>query len=131
MKDLVFALCQSWNALSSTITSSWKNLWPDVIATPTNDPQISVSSEVIEQIAAETQIIPEYLETCYTTMNQEDGDEEIPTAPQVKAQDAINAFEVGLQWTEEDVASYNELLLLRRLRGKARTSRFNNVKHRN
>lgn len=60
MKDLVFALCQSWNALpSSTITSSWKKLWPDIVATPTTDPQISVPSEVIEQIAAETQISPE------------------------------------------------------------------------
>lgn len=154
MKDLVFALCQSWNALpSSTITSSWKKLWPDIVATPTNDPQINVPSEVIEQIAAETQISPEDLETWYrgmekeenifhemsdeeiikeissaTTIKQEDDDEVIATTPQVTAQDAINAFELGLQWAEENGASYNELLLLRRLRDKALISRFNNVK---
>ncbi|KAK9874218.1 hypothetical protein WA026_002572, partial [Henosepilachna vigintioctopunctata] len=110
--DLVFALCQSWNALpSSTITSSWKKLWPDIVANTTNDPQISVPSEVIEQIAAETQISPN---DKYT--------------PQVTAEDAINAFELGLQWAEANGASYKELLLLRRLRDKALISRFNNVK---
>ncbi len=140
MKDLVFTLCQSWNALpSSTITSSWKKLWPDIVANPTNDPQISVTSELIEQITAETQISPENLETwcrgmdkeenifyemsdeeiikeISTPINQEDDDEVIATTPPVKVQDAMNAFELGLQWAEENGASYNELLLLRRLR---------------
>lgn len=64
----------------------------------------------------------------HTTINQEDDDEVIATTPQVKAQDAINAFELGLQWAEENGASYNELLILRRLRDKALISRFNNVK---
>ncbi|CAH0721901.1 unnamed protein product, partial [Brenthis ino] len=154
MKDLVFALCQSWNALpSSTITSSWKKLWPDIVATPTNDPQISVPSEVIEQIASETQISSNDLETwfrgmdkeenifhemsdeeiikeisSYKTINEEDDDEVIATTPQVTTEDAINAFELGLEWAEANGASYNELLLLRRLRDKALISRFNNVK---
>ncbi|CAG4981148.1 unnamed protein product [Parnassius apollo] len=91
-----------------------KKLWPDIVATPTNDPQISVPSEVIEQIAAETQISPENLETwCrgidkeenifhemsddeiikeisrYTTINQEDDDEVIATTPQVKAEEVL------------------------------------------
>ncbi|XP_069968071.1 jerky protein homolog-like [Bactrocera oleae] len=152
MKDLVFALCQLWNALpSSTITSSWKELWPDIVANPTNDQQISVPSELIEQIAAKTQISPENLETwcremdkeenifyemsdeeiikeISTPINQEDDDEVIATTPPVKAQDAMNAFELGLQWAVENGASYNELLLLRRLSDKALFSRFNNVK---
>ncbi|KAL3268570.1 hypothetical protein HHI36_007678 [Cryptolaemus montrouzieri] len=135
MKDLLFALCYSWNALPpSTITSSWKTLWQDIVAAPTNDPQISAPSGVMEQIAAETQISPEDLETwcCgmdkdYSTINQED-DQVIANIPQVKAQDAIYAFELGLQWAEENGVSYNELLLLRRLRKKALISRFNNVK---
>lgn len=154
MKDLVFALCQSWNALpSSTITSSWKNLWPDIVTTPSNAPQISVASEVIEQVAAETQISSEDLEiwcrgmdqeesvfhqmsdeeiisqvSTSTVISEEDDDEVIPATSQVVAQDAINAFELGLQWAEENGASYNELLLLRRMRDKALGSRFNNAK---
>lgn len=64
----------------------------------------------------------------YTTIDEEDDDEQIATTPQVTAQDAINAFELGLQWAEENGTSYNELLLLRRLRDKALVSRFNNVK---
>ncbi|KAG5870313.1 hypothetical protein JTB14_004782 [Gonioctena quinquepunctata] len=154
MKDLVFALSQSWSALpSSTIISSWKKLWPDIITTPSNDPQISVTSEVIEQVATETQISPEDLEVwcrgmdkeenvCLemsdediikevsnnTTNDQEDNDDVIATAPQVTDQDAVNAFELGLQWAEENGTSYNELLLLRRLRDKALISRYNNLK---
>lgn len=154
MKDLVFALSQSWSALpSSTIKSSWKKLWPDIITTPSNDPQISVTSEVIEQVATETQISPEDLEVwCRgmdkeenvflemsdediikevsnnTTNDQEDNDDVIATAPQVTDQDAVNAFELGLQWAEENGTSYNELLLLRRLRDKALISRYNNLK---
>ncbi|XP_050530390.1 tigger transposable element-derived protein 2-like [Daktulosphaira vitifoliae] len=63
MKDLVFAFCQSWNTLSSsTITSSWKKLCSDIVTSPSNDPQISVTSEVIEQVAAETQISSQDLE---------------------------------------------------------------------
>ncbi|KAK9891973.1 hypothetical protein WA026_017456, partial [Henosepilachna vigintioctopunctata] len=98
-------------------------LWPDIVATPTNDPQI-VPSEVIEQIAAETQISSNDLETwfrgmdkegiifseisdkeiikeisIYKTINEED-DEVISTTPQVTAEDAIIAFELGLQWAE-------------------------------
>ncbi|KAG5861027.1 hypothetical protein JTB14_032401 [Gonioctena quinquepunctata] len=154
MKDLVFALSQSWSALpSSTVKSSWKKLWPDIITTPSNDPQISVTSEVIEQVATETQISPEDLEVwcrgmdkeenvCLemsdediikevsnnTTNDQEDNDDVIATAPQVTDQDAVNAFELGLQWAEENGTSYNELLLLRRLRDKALISRYNNLK---
>ncbi|KAL4709549.1 hypothetical protein ACJJTC_007280 [Scirpophaga incertulas] len=52
----------------------------------------------------------------HTIINQEDHDEVITTTPQVKAQDAINACELGLQWAEENgTTPYNELLLLRRL----------------
>ncbi|XP_052749794.1 jerky protein homolog-like [Galleria mellonella] len=145
---------QSWSALpSSTIKSSWKKLWPDIITTPSNDPQISVTSEVIEQVSTETQISPEDLEVWYrgmdkeenvflemsdkdiikevsnnTTNDQEDNDDVIATAPQVTDQDAVNAFELGLQWAEENGTSYNELLLLRRLRDKALISRYNNLK---
>ncbi|CAG4958097.1 unnamed protein product [Parnassius apollo] len=154
MKDFVFALCQSWNALPpSTITSSWKNLWPDIVTTPDSDPQIRVNSEVIEQVAVETQISSQDLEiwihgidkeenvfhemsdeeiinqvSSSTIINKEDDDDVIETTPQVAAQDAINAFELGLQWAEENGASCDELLLLRRLRDKALVSRFNNVK---
>ncbi|KAG5887138.1 hypothetical protein JTB14_024247 [Gonioctena quinquepunctata] len=99
-----------------------------------NDPQISVTSEVIEQVATETQISPEDLEVwcrgmdkeenvCLemsdediikevsnnTTNDQEDNDDVIATAPQVTDQDAVNAFELGLQWAEENGTSYNEL----------------------
>ncbi|KAG5888111.1 hypothetical protein JTB14_023405 [Gonioctena quinquepunctata] len=124
-----------------------------IITTPSNDPQISVTSEVIEQVATETQISPEDLEVwcrgmdkeenvCLemsdediikevsnnTTNDQEDNDDVIATAPQVTDQDAVNAFELGLQWAEENGTSYNELLLLRRLRDKALISRYNNLK---
>lgn len=130
-----------------------QKLWPDIVTTPGNDPQISVTSEVIEQVATETQISPEDLEfwcrgmdkeenvfpemsdeeiikevSNYTTNKQEDNDDVIATAPQVTAQDAVNAFELGLQWAEENGTSYNELLLLRRLRDKALISRYNNLK---
>ncbi|KAG5869351.1 hypothetical protein JTB14_015118 [Gonioctena quinquepunctata] len=130
-----------------------EKLWPDIITTPSNDPQISVTSEVIEQVATETQISPEDLEVwcrgmdkeenvCLemsdediikevsnnTTNDQEDNDDVIATAPQVTDQDAVNAFELGLQWAEENGTSYNELLLLRRLRDKALISRYNNLK---
>ncbi|KAK9892198.1 hypothetical protein WA026_019003 [Henosepilachna vigintioctopunctata] len=63
-----------------------------------------------------------------TTNDQEDNDDVIATAPQVTDQDAVNAFELGLQWAEENGTSYNELLLLRRLRDKALISRYNNLK---
>lgn len=144
MKDLVFALCQSWNSLpQSIITSSWKNVWPEIVSTPSTIPQISVSSEVIEQVASETQISSENLEIWYRGMNEEesvfqqlsdeeiinqastpttdqdDDDELVVASPQVTAKNAINAFETGMQWAEENGASYNELLLLRRLRDKA------------
>lgn len=148
MKDMTFALCQSLDALPlSTITSSWKKLWPDIVSTPTNDPQISVPSEVLEQIFAEVQISPEDLETWCgglniekntpemsddeissdTTISHEDDDEVPASTPQISAQDAINAFELGLQWADENGASYDELLVLRRLKDKAKISRFNNV----
>ncbi|CAD7006485.1 unnamed protein product [Ceratitis capitata] len=129
------------------------SLWPDIITTPSNDPQISVTSDVIEQVSTETQISPEDLEVwCRgmdkeenvflemsdediikevsnnTTNDQEDNDDVIATAPQVTDQDAVNAFELGLQWAEENGTSYNELLLLRRLRDKALISRYNNLK---
>ncbi|CAB3232778.1 unnamed protein product [Arctia plantaginis] len=84
--------------------------------------------ETIFQEMSDEEIIKEI--SSYTTINQEDDDVVIATTPQVKAQDAIDAFELGLgwQWAEENGASYNELLLLRRLRDKALISRFNNVK---
>ncbi|KAG5862706.1 hypothetical protein JTB14_020362 [Gonioctena quinquepunctata] len=115
----------------------------------------NVTSEVIEQVATETQISPEDLEVwcrgmdkenvCLemsdediikevsnnTTNDQEDNDDVIATAPQVTDQDAVNAFELGLQWAEENGTSYNELLLLRRLRDKALISRYNNLKQKN
>ncbi|CAH2001420.1 unnamed protein product [Acanthoscelides obtectus] len=73
MKDLVFALCPSWNALpSSTIKSPWKKLWPDIVTTPSNVPQISVTSEVIEQVATETQMSPEDLEIWCREMDKEE-----------------------------------------------------------
>ena len=37
-----------------------------------------------------------------TTNDQEDNDDVIATAPQVTDQDAVNAFELGLQWAEEN-----------------------------
>lgn len=97
---MVFALSQSWSALpSSTIKWSWKKLWPDIITNPSNDPQISVTLEVIEQVSTETQISPEDLEVWCRGMDK-----------------------------EENGTSYNELLLLRRLRDKALISRYNNLK---
>lgn len=153
MKDSVFSLCQSWNALlPSAITSSWKNLWPEIVTTPSTAPQVSVTSEVIEQVATETQISSENLEIWYRGMdedesvfhqmsdeeivnqvsipiiNEDDDDEVIATTSQVSAKDAISAFELSMQWAEENGASYNELLLLRRLRDKALLSRLANVK---
>lgn len=73
MKELIFALSHSRNALlSSTITSSWKKVWPDT--TPSSDLQISVTSEVIEQVAAETQINPEDLGIWCRGMDKEEND---------------------------------------------------------
>ncbi|XP_050547432.1 tigger transposable element-derived protein 2-like [Daktulosphaira vitifoliae] len=87
-----------------------KKLWPDIVNSPSNDPQISVTSEVIEKVAAETQIRSQDLEIWYhgldkkenifyhmsddeiikeissnTTINQEDDDDVIATTPQVIA----------------------------------------------
>ncbi|KAK9879390.1 hypothetical protein WA026_006459, partial [Henosepilachna vigintioctopunctata] len=107
-----------------------KKLWPDIVASSSNDPQISVTSEIIE-VAAETRINPKDLKiwcrgldrkenilyemtdeevikeiSSNTTINQEhDDDDVIETTPQVTAQNAINAFKLGLQWTEENGAS--------------------------
>lgn len=42
---------QSWNALpSSTIRSSWKKLWPNIVENPSNEPQITVTPEIINQV---------------------------------------------------------------------------------
>ncbi|KAG5872633.1 hypothetical protein JTB14_003721 [Gonioctena quinquepunctata] len=153
MKDLVLLLVsRGVQAISINYYIAWKKLWLDIITTPSNDPQISVTSEVIEQVATETQISPKIWKSgagmdkeenvCLemsdediikevsnnTTNDQEDNDDVIATAPQVTDQDAVNAFELGLQWAEENGTSYNELLLLRRLRDKALISRYNNLK---
>jgi len=58
---LVFAFYQSLPP--STITLLWKKLWADIVAIPINDLQlISVISDVIERVAAETQTSSENLE---------------------------------------------------------------------
>ncbi|KAF5293513.1 hypothetical protein FQA39_LY02998 [Lamprigera yunnana] len=94
----------------------------DSVTTPSNDPQISVTSEVIEQVAAERdksgrfenlesteenifhemsdeEIIKKISSS--KTINQEDDYNVIATTPQLTAQDEINAFELGLQWADE------------------------------
>ena len=145
MKDLVFALCQSWKSLpQSLITSSWKKIWPDIVNNPSHDLQISVSSEVIQQVAKATQLSSEDLKiwcdgmdknenifhemtdeeiidnvSSSNTINEEDDDDVFPNTPTVTTKEAVNAFDMGLQWAEENGVSYKELLLLRRQRDKA------------
>lgn len=70
---------------------------------------------------SDEQIIKEISST--TTIIQED-DDVITTTLQETAQDAINVFDLCLQWTKESGASYNELLLLSKLRDEALILRF-------
>ncbi|KAG5865966.1 hypothetical protein JTB14_012195 [Gonioctena quinquepunctata] len=58
MKKLGFALSRVECAFRHQLFIVLEKLWPDIITTPSNDPQISVTSEVIEQVATETQISP-------------------------------------------------------------------------
>lgn len=93
---LSFCTLSIWYALPpSTITLLRKQLWPDIIPTSRNDLQISVTSELIEQVAAETQISSEDVEiwcrnaeiinqvSNFTTINQEEDDDVITTTLQL------------------------------------------------
>ncbi|XP_041979219.1 jerky protein homolog-like [Aricia agestis] len=152
MKDLFYLLCECWNEMPDTaIASSWNNLWPEIVF-EYRPLQLVVDYDLIHKFAIRTQISSKILENWFQGRREEESllhklsdeeimkqvlstsdtvneveAEELVCSPLVPVDEAIKAFEVGLQWAEENEASYEELMLLRRLRDKALLSRLQNT----
>lgn len=71
LQDLITYLSYSWNQLpQSSITLSWKNLWPQSVS-GVIPPQINLISSVSERICHELQINEEILNTWYNGVNED------------------------------------------------------------
>ncbi|XP_022823355.1 jerky protein homolog-like [Spodoptera litura] len=146
LKDAVFNVTEAWNMVpQKAIQSSWKKLWPSLNQNPEEEEEWESEDElplaelkqmlfqknqtelteqdVEEWFAENSDSFPamtdeEIINDAVSSSEQDDLEMTLlsPTSPSVKAEDGLKSIDVSIRWAEENNASNDILLNLRKLR---------------